>query len=85
MKPKIRKELCKLTKCVGGFPSSLITSLLRTALSSNESRDIRSLALAIPDPTPKLTILSNLDRAPSSSYELGLGRLFEFEEPSISL
>jgi hypothetical protein len=49
----------------------------RTKLPSNESRVRRSLALVLPDATPRFIMLSNLERdglAPSSSYELGRGR-----------
>ena len=74
------KPKSPLTNCVGAFPSSRTINVWRTVLPSNESRDMRSLALALLGPTPpKFTILSKRDRraarAPYSSYEFGRGFL----------
>ena len=63
------------------MPSSRTISVWRTALPSYESRDMRSLALALLEATPRLTMLSNRDRlggfAPYSSNEFGRGFLRE--------
>ena len=80
-----RSRSRELTNWVGGLPSSLIMSVFRTTLPSTESLVIKSLALALLVATPKLTMLSILERlglAPSSSYELGRARRVD---PSTSL
>jgi hypothetical protein len=83
-----KMENGRRTKCVGGFPSSLTTSLVLTALPSIESRGCCIKSLALADVTPRFIILSNLVRgAPSSSYELGRARrrAAVLEDPSKSL
>lgn len=77
----------RLTKCVGALPSSRTISVCLTAPPSMGSRDNKSLALALVEATPRLTMLSNRERrgfAPNSSYELGRGRRLVLE-PSTSL